>query len=57
MNRKIWEFVKFSILLGVKSAPRAFYLPWVGAVQAMIKEKERIDAEVDAYIAREFKET
>jgi hypothetical protein len=57
MNRKIWEFVKFSIWLGIKSAPRVFISPWVGAVRGMWKEKERIDAEIDAYIAREFKES
>jgi hypothetical protein len=56
MSRKIWEFVKFSIWLGIKSAPRVFISPWVGAVRGMWKEKERIDAEIDAYIAREFKE-
>ena len=56
MNRKFWEFAKFSIWLGIKSSPRVFISPWVGAVQGMIKEKERIDAEIDAYVAREYKE-
>ena len=56
MNRKFWEFVKFSIWLGIKSFPRVFISPYVGAVRGVIKEKDRIDAEIDAYIAREFKE-
>ena len=56
MKRKFWGFVKFSILLGIKSYPRVFISPWVGAVRGVLKEKERIDAEIDAYLAREFKE-
>ena len=56
MNRKFWGFVKFSIWLGIKSFPRVFISPYVGAVRGVLKEKERIDAEIDAYIAREFKE-
>ena len=54
MNKKLWEFVKFSIVLGVKSWPRLFIPPYVGAVRGVLKEKARIDAEIDAYIAREF---
>jgi hypothetical protein len=46
--------VKFSIVLGVKSWPRLFISPYVGAVRGVLKEKARIDAEIDAYIAREF---
>lgn len=57
MKGKIWGFVKFSILLGIKSAPRVFISPVVGAVRGVLKEKARIDAEIDAYIAREFKES
>jgi len=54
MNKKLWEFVKFSIVLGIKSSPRLFISPYVGAVRGVLKEKARIDAEIDAYIAREF---
>ena len=54
MNKKLWEFVKFSIVLGIKSSPRLFISPYVGAVRGILKEKARIDAEIDAYIAREF---
>ena len=54
MNKKLWEFVKFSIVLGVKSWPRLFISPYVGAIRGILKEKARIDAEIDAYIAREF---
>ena len=54
MNKKLWEFVKFSIVLGVKSWPRLFISPYVGAVRGVLKEKAWIDAEIDAYIAREF---
>jgi hypothetical protein len=46
--------VKFSIVLGIKSSPRLFISPYVGAVRGALKEKARIDAEIDAYIAREF---
>jgi hypothetical protein len=56
MNKKLWEFVKFSILLGIKSWPRLFISPYVGAVRGILKEKARIDAEIDAYIDREFNE-
>jgi hypothetical protein len=54
MNKKLWDFVKFSIVLGIKSAPRLFISPYVGAVRGVLKEKARIDAEIDAYIEREF---
>jgi hypothetical protein len=54
MNKKLWEFVKFSIVLGIKSSPRLFISPYVGAIRGILKEKARIDAEIDAYIAREF---
>ena len=57
MNRKFWEFVKFSMWLAIKSFPRVFIAPYVGAVRGILKEKKRIDAEIDAYIAREFKES
>jgi hypothetical protein len=33
----------------------SFHLALVGAVRGVLKEKARIDAEIDAYIAREFK--
>lgn len=46
--------MKFSIVLGIKAAPRLFLSPYVGAVRGILKEKARIDAEIDAYIAREF---
>jgi hypothetical protein len=57
MKGKLWGFVKFSVWLGIKSAPRVFISPWVGAVQGILKEKARIDAQIDAYIAREFNES
>lgn len=54
MNKKLWEFVKFSIVLGIKSSPRLFISPYVGAIRGILNEKARIDAKIDAYIAREF---
>lgn len=57
MNKKLWDFVKFSIMLGIKAAPRLFISPYVGAVRGVLKEKARIDAEIDAYIEREFNES
>jgi hypothetical protein len=60
MKGKFWGFVKFCVLLWIKIAPRVLIAPWVGAVRGMLKEKARIDAEInaelDAYVAREFKE-
>lgn len=60
MKGKLWGFVKFCVLLGIKIAPRLIIAPWVGAVRGMLEEKDRIDAEInaelDAYMAREFKE-
>jgi hypothetical protein len=55
MIKKLWWFLRFSVMLAIKFAPRVFISPWVGAVRGVLKEKARIDAEIDAYIAREFK--
>ncbi len=55
MIKKLWWFLKFSVMLWIKFAPRVFISPWVGAVRGILKEKARVDAEIAAYIAREFK--
>jgi hypothetical protein len=47
-------FVLAALYGGIKSSPRVFFSPWVGAIRGTLKEKARIDAEIDAYIAREF---
>lgn len=60
MKGKFWGFVKFYVLLWIKISPRVIIAPWVGTVRGMLMEKARIDAEInaelDAYMAREFKE-
>jgi hypothetical protein len=55
MKRETWEFLKFHLMLGVKSAPRLFVAPYVGAVRGVMAEKERIDAQMAAFDARQIK--
>ena len=55
MKNEAWEFWKFHVMLGIKSAPRLFVAPYVGAVRGVLAEKERIDAEMAAFDARQLK--
>ena len=51
---KYWGAVKFGIVLGLKSWPRITVSPFVGAFRGLVKEAERVQAEIDAYNARDF---
>jgi hypothetical protein len=51
MKKETWEFWKFHLMLGIKSAPRIFVAPFVGAVRGMLAEAERIDADLSASMA------
>ncbi len=56
MDKKLWRFLKFSFMLGIKSLPRLLIAPVVGAFRGAASERERIDAQISAYIEREFGE-
>jgi hypothetical protein len=55
MKKETWEFWKFHVVLGIKSAPRIFLAPYVGAWRGIMAEGERIDAELAAFDARQLK--
>lgn len=55
MKKETWEFLKFHAMLGVKSGLRLFFAPYIGAVRGIKAEKERIDAEMAAFDARQLK--
>jgi hypothetical protein len=53
IRRRFPVCVSRLVWIGDQSS-RLFISPYVGAVRGVLKEKARIDAEIDAYIAREF---
>jgi hypothetical protein len=55
MKKETWEFWKFHVMLGIKSAPRLFVAPYIGIVRGVLAEKERIEAEMAAFDARQLK--
>jgi hypothetical protein len=55
MKKENWEFLKFCLLLGVKTVPRLFLAPYVGAVRGVFAVQDRVDAEVDAFNERQLK--
>ncbi len=52
MNKETWAFLKFFLKLNLKHIPRVLVSPYVGAVRGVWEAKERMDAELDAFIAK-----
>jgi hypothetical protein len=55
MKKENWEFLKFSLKLGVKFAPRLMVAPYVGALRGVWAVLDRVDAESTAFCEAERK--
>lgn len=49
MKSEKWELIKFAIKLALRSVPRLYVAPYVGAVRYTLQELDRMDAEFDEY--------
>lgn len=49
MKSEKWELIKFAVKLGLRSVPRLYVAPYVGAVRYTLQEIDRMDAEFDEF--------
>lgn len=53
MNRDSWEYIRFVLKVNLRYLPRFFAAPVIGAVRRVWETADRMDAEIDAFVARQ----
>jgi hypothetical protein len=53
MKRDFWEYIRFVMKVQLRYLPRLFVAPLVGAVRCVWETVDRMDAEIDAFVAEQ----
>ena len=53
MKSDFWEYMRFVLKVNLRYLPRFFAAPVVGAVRRVWEIADRMDAEIDAFVAEQ----